>query len=286
MKKIFLMIFAGCFSSALMSQGGKVFDNLTMKSEILKTDKKYAVYLPPGYETSQRSYPVLYLLHGGQGNQTTWVQHGEGKYITDKAIREGKSTAMIIVMPDAGGPRKGNFNYPGGVWPYEDFFIQEFIPFIEKTYRIRPEKRYRSVAGLSMGGKGTFIYALRHPGLFQSACPLSAGTAPSTIEEAKRQLTRIDPEVSDASVKEYYERYSILKLIHDMPESRINAVRWYIDIGDDDPRQYEGNCKVHIAMRKKNIPHEFRVRDGMHNWVYWRSALPDVLEFITENISQ
>lgn len=286
MKRILIILLVCCLSYSLKSQGGRVFDNLTLKSAILKTEKKYAIYLPPDYETSQRSYPVIYLLHGGQGNQSTWVQHGEVKYITDKAISEGKSTHFIIVMPDAGGPLKGNYNYPGGKWSYEDYFIEEFIPHIEKTYRIRSEKRYRSIAGLSMGGKGTFIYALRHPGLFHCACPLSAGTSPNTTGEAKRQLSKIDPRISDASAKEFYERYSIMKLIEEMPESQKNAVRWYIDIGDDDPRQFEANCRVHIAMRKKNIPHEYRVRDGVHNWEYWRSALPFVLEFVTQNISR
>ena len=92
---------------------------------------------------------------------------------------------MIIVMPDANTGRRGYLNDIKGEWRYEDFFFQEFMPFIEKTYRIKPDKHYRAVAGLSMGGEGTFIYALHHPELFSSACPLSAGTGPKNIEEMK-----------------------------------------------------------------------------------------------------
>jgi enterochelin esterase-like enzyme len=285
MKKTLFLLFLPCISLLLFAQEGKVFDNLSMESAILKTNKKYAIYLPPDYETSQRSYPVLYLLHGSGGNQTTWVQHGEVKYTTDKAIREGKSTPMIIVMPDAGGRRRGYYNYPSGSWPYEDFFIREFMPFIEKTYRIRSGKRYRSVAGLSMGGQGTFIYALHHPELFKSACPLSIGSLPSSMELIKERMTIRDPGVNDSQLEEFYKRHSVLELINNMPEEQKNAVRWYIDCGDDDANQYEGNCKIHIAMRKQNIPHEFRIRDGAHNWIYWRSALPAILEFVTQNIS-
>jgi enterochelin esterase-like enzyme len=69
------------------AQYGKVFDNLSMKSEILKMDRKFAVYLPPDYEVSERSYPVLYLLHGGGDDQTGWVQFGEVLFIADKAIK-------------------------------------------------------------------------------------------------------------------------------------------------------------------------------------------------------
>ena len=70
-----------------------------------------------------------------------------------------------------------------------------------------------------------------------------------------------------------------------MPDSLKKSVRWYIDCGDDD-FLYEGNSLVHIAMRKKEIPHEFRVRDGAHNWTYWRTALPVVLEFVSMSFHQ
>src|SRR5436190_3596927 len=125
-----------------MTQGSKVSDNLSLKSKILNMDRKYAIYLPPGYETSQRSYPVLYLLHGGGDDQTGWVQFGEVQNIADKAIREGIATPMIIVMPDAFTIRKGFSNDIKNTWRYEDFFFQELIPFIEKNYRAKTEKRY------------------------------------------------------------------------------------------------------------------------------------------------
>ena len=108
------------------AQESKVFDELTMNSKILNMERKYAVYLPPGYETSQRSYPVLYLLHGGGDDQTGWVQFGEVQLITDKAIQEGKATAMIIVMPDANTGKRGYFNDVNNEWRYEDFFFEEF----------------------------------------------------------------------------------------------------------------------------------------------------------------
>jgi len=170
-------------SSQLFAQGGKVSDNLSMPSKILKMDRKYAIYLPADYETSGRSYPVLYLLHGAGDDQSGWVQFGEVKNITDKAIQEGKCTAMIIVMPDGNTGQRGYFNSPKGDWNYEDFFFQEFMPTIEKTYRIRAEKRYRAISGLSMGGGGSFVYALHHPELFSSACPLSAYCGPLFMTE-------------------------------------------------------------------------------------------------------
>ncbi len=270
----------------MTGQTGKVMDNLSMTSKILKMDRKYAIYLPPDYETSQRSYPVLYLLHGAGDDQTGWVQFGEVLNIADKAINEGKATPMIVLMPDANTGKRGYVNDIKGDWRYEDFFFEEFMPFIEKTYRIKGEKRYRAIAGLSMGGEGTFIYALHHPELFSAACPLSAATGPASIEEMKNyRLWQNADNVSDADKKAYFEKYSVLSLINNMKDDQKKAVRWYIDCGDDD-FLYEGNSLAHIAMRKKEIPHEYRTRDGGHTWTYWRTALPVVLEFVSMSFHQ
>jgi enterochelin esterase-like enzyme len=285
MKNILLTISLIAYYVLANAQGSKVYDDLSLKSKILGMERKYAVYLPPGYETSQRSYPVLYLLHGGGDDQTGWVQFGEVQMITDKAIAEGFATPMIIVMPDANTGKRGYSNNATGTWRYEDFFFQEFMPFIEKTYRIKAEKHYRAVSGLSMGGDGTFTYALHHPELFSSACPLSAGTGPLTLDEAKTRLTKETPGISDQDITAYYNRQSVLLLVNNMPDTLKKAVRWYIDVGDDD-FLYEGNSLVHIAMRKKEIPHEFRTRDGAHNWTYWRAALPAVLEFVSQAFHQ
>jgi len=226
------------------------------------------------------------LLHGAGDDHTGWLQFGEVQRITDKAIADGSATAMIIVMPDAQTGQMGYFNNIAGNWNYEDFFFQEFVPAIEKSYRIKGEKRYRAVAGLSMGGGGSFMYALHHPELFSSACPLSAYVGPLNMEEAKTRVKKSNPEITDdAKIMAYFENHNAIELVNRMPDDQKKAVRWYIDCGDDD-FLYEGNCLIHIAMRKKDIPHEFRTRDGAHNWTYWRDALPKVLEFVSEEFHQ
>lgn len=286
MKNFVLFFLTLTFPFISVAQTGKVSDNLSMKSELLKMDRKYAIYLPPGYETLERSYPVLYLLHGSGDDQTGWVQFGEVQHIADKAINEGSATAMIIVMPDANTGQRGYFNNIKGDWLYEDFFFQEFIPYIEKTYRIRAEKRYRAISGLSMGGGGTFVYALRHPELFSSACPLSASCGPLNIAEMERYKSR--PGMQDATAEQletYYKKHSVPEMMKNMPDDQKKAVRWFIDCGDDD-FLYEGNALVHIEMRKKEIPHEYRVRNGAHNWTYWRESLPVVLSFISDAFHQ
>jgi enterochelin esterase-like enzyme len=283
MKKLLLLL---SFLPALtMAQNSKVFDNLSVKSKILNMERKFAIYLPPDYESSQRQYPVLYLLHGAGDDQTGWVQFGEVQHILDKAIKEGTATPMIVVMPDANTGKRGYFNDIKGEWRYEDFFFQELMPFVEKTYRIKAEKRFRAISGLSMGGGGSFMYAMHRPDLFSAACPLSAYTGPITLEEAKKNILKDNPGMADTAISSYYNRHNAVSLANNMPDSLKKAVRWYIDCGDDD-FLYEGNSLIHIAMKKKEIPHEFRVREGAHNWTYWRASLPVVLEFVSMGFHQ
>ncbi len=279
------LICATLLSHTARAQYGKVFDNLSMTSEILNGERKYAIYLPPDYETSERSYPILYLLHGGGDDQTGWVQFGEVLHITDRAIKEGIATPMIIAMPDANTGQRGYFNDPQNDWRYEDFFFDEFMPFVEKEYRVKSEKRYRAVAGLSMGGGGSFIYALHRPDLFSSACPLSASCGPLTMEDTERILSWRGMDASEEEAIAWFEKYSVLKQIEGLTEENKNAVRWFIDCGDDD-FLYEGNSLVHIAMRKREIQHEFRIKDGGHTWTYWRQSLPDVLQFVSDAFHQ
>ena len=278
-----LCVFAVLLPTSLHAQTGRVLDDLSLSSEILGSQRKYAIYLPPDYDVSTRSYPVLYLLHGAGDDQTGWVQFGEVLHIADKAIQEGRATPMVIAMPDANTDRRGYFNDISGDWRYEDFFFEEFVPHIENLYRIKGEKRYRAVAGLSMGGGGSFMYALHHPEMFSSAAPLSAYLGPLTIEDLRERLDGID--ATDSEIEAYFDRHSALQLVENMPDEQRQAVRWYIDCGDDD-FLYEGNSLVHIAMRKREIPHEYRVRDGAHNWTYWRESLPAVLEFVSQAFHQ
>ncbi|WP_281542494.1 alpha/beta hydrolase [Maribacter aestuarii] len=272
-----------CTLSVVLAQSGKVYDNLTMTSELLKGERKYAIYLPPDYNSSERSYPVLYLLHGATDDHTGWIQFGEVLRITDNAIKDSTATPMIIVMPDADTGRMGYFN--AGDWKYEDFFFEEFMPHVEEKYRIKREKRYRAVAGLSMGGGGSFMYALHRPELFSSACPLSAYVGPLTMKELEERMEWYKETYTKAELKAYFERHNVLELLKITPVDEVKSVRWYIDCGDDD-FLYEGNSLVHIAMKKKEIPHEYRVREGAHNWTYWRESLPTVLGFVSEAFHQ
>lgn len=275
-----------------LAQTGLLKESLKVKSTILSKDVEYSIYLPADYETSNRRYPVLYLLHGYTDDETGWTQFGEAHLIADRVTQSGDAAPMIIVMPDAGVTWYVN-SYDGKV-NYEDFFIKELIQHIDATYRTRATKQYRAVAGLSMGGYGAMIMATKHPELFSSAAPLSAGVF--TDEEimkgdddmwnnvlgnifGKKDLT------GKNRLTDHYYKNSILKIIETANSEELKNVRYYVDCGDED-FLIKGNMALHAAMIDKKITHEFRVRDGAHNWTYWRTALPDVLKFVSESFHQ
>ncbi|MGB0837336.1 MAG: alpha/beta hydrolase [Flavobacteriaceae bacterium] len=280
-----LFLLALLFTPLFGQQHSLVYDDLSMDSEILGETRKYAVYLPPGYHESQRSYPVLYLLHGLGDDQTGWIQFGEVQRIVDTSLQNTDVTEMIIIMPDADTTVKGYFNSPDDQWRYEDFFFEELIPHVEKKYRIKSQKRFRAIAGLSMGGGGSLMYAMHHPELFSAACPLSAYVGPLSFENFQNRFKESLKNVDLNTQHTYYSNHNALELTKNLSSETLKSVRWYIDCGDDD-FLYEGNSLLHIAFTKKQIPHQYRVRDGAHTWTYWRSSLPEVLLFVSQSFHQ
>jgi enterochelin esterase-like enzyme len=280
---IFALIMLPLFA---FTQMGTVIDTCTVYSKILGMNRKYSIYLPPDYNNAARAYPVLYLLHGATDDNSGWVQFGEVQRITDEAIKTGVSAPMVIIMPDADSGVMGYSNSANGKWRYEDFFFEELIPAVEKRFKIKSAKRYRAVAGLSMGGGGSFMYALHRPDMFSSSCPLSAYVGPLDTTEMKSFVSR--PSTKDASDQQlmaWFDQYSIVNYIKNSKDEKLKSVNWYIDCGDDD-FLFEGNSLIHIAFKKRNIPHEYRVRDGGHSWSYWRTSLPHVLSFVSDTFRQ
>lgn len=272
-------------------QTGKVLETQTLQSKILGKNVNYTVYLPADYSSSQRTYPVVYLLHGYTDDNTGWLQFGEINRYADKAIAEGAIPPMIIVMPNADS--SFYINSYDGKENYEDFFVNEFMPAVEKEFRIKATKQYRGVAGLSMGGYGTLILALKHPDLFSACAPLSAAvwdddaivTMPdNTYENIIGKLYGKGLKGKSRLTKTWYDN-AILKIVANKSTGDLSKVRYWIDCGDDD-FLIKGNCLLHIALTEKKVPHEFRVRDGEHNWTYWRTGITDALQFIGKSFRQ
>ena len=287
MKSFILTLLFLAFAIPSIAQKGKVIESQTFKSHVVDYPVKYSVYLPDGYESSQRSYPVVYLLHGFSDDEIGWIQFGEASEIADKGIAEGAFPSCILVIPD--GKVSWYCNSFDGKDRWEDMFINELIPFVEKQYRIRAKKEFRAVAGLSMGGYGALGLSMRNPDLFSSCIALSSGTfsdqeittqSDDTYHTYFKNIFGNDLK-GDARLTDAWKANSPLHLIHTVSAEKLKGIRFYIDCGDDD-FLYKGNSLLHIGMRELNIPHEYRVRNGSHSWSYWRTGLYDGLKFAGE----
>jgi enterochelin esterase-like enzyme len=292
-----MLLFAVCLAAAALLPAqsgapviqGKVLEGLHFTSPLLKRDVNYAVYLPPDYESSTRRYPVVYLLHGFTDDESAWIQFGEVHLSADRAIASREIPPMIIVMPDGGVTWYIN-DYRGQV-RYEDMFIQEFIPFIDKNYRTRAKREFRGISGLSMGGYGSLMYAMRHPDLFTACAAFSSGVMTDEEVVALKDYDQLFGDLFGAKpagqnrLSQHWRTYSPLDLVKQVPLATLKKVRWYLDCGDDD-FLYKGNSALHILMRDLGLPHEYRVRDGDHSWAYWRSGITAGLKFIGEDFNR
>ena len=255
-----------------------------VKSEVLGTERNYTVYLPAGYDIDkEKYYPVLYLLHGMDGTNKDWYDRGHVKDVMDRLTASGEADAMIIVSPDAGGSvREGKWNgyFDMKGWHYEEFFFNEFLPLIEKSYRIKADKAHRAIAGLSMGGGGATSYAQRHADMFGACYAMSAylhqdaaGIDAQKVAEGNKVALLFDAA----------HRLSCVDYVKNVDEARkqeLRTIQWFVDCGDDD-FLFDCNLDFYQAMRRAGIPCQLRVRDGGHTWEYWHSALYIALPWVS-----
>jgi enterochelin esterase-like enzyme len=251
-------------------------------SPTLKQDRRRMyVYTPPGYEANQTRYPVLYLLHGGGGDEDAWVTMGRANVILDNLIAAGKAKPMIVVMPNgnaaqtvsqgyaygptpapqavqapappplqaaAGGGRGGAAARPPQPYPgsYPESLVKDVIPFVENTYRVIANKDSRAIAGLSMGGGHTLAATNNNPGVFGYIGVFSSG--PRTVDEAyEKQLAA----VKGGGVKFYWT-----------------------GAGTTDMAR-EGTMNLHSLLEKQGFKTSYKEIPGAHYWFLWRDFLGD-----------
>lgn len=255
-----------------------------IQSAILSAEVAYNVYLPDGY-SSENHYPVIYLLHGLSDDYRAWDIKGNMKLVADELMASGECVPAVIVMPNAGGPDTANmwngyFNMPS--WSYEDFFFNEFMPAVEAKLNAGGCKGQRAVMGLSMGGGGSTVYCQRHPECFSSCYAMSAwldndkdNVRPHKDKDKLYYVTKAVCERSALAFVENADEATVAQL---------RTVKWFFDCGDDD-FLFDQSVRMHQLMRGKRVKSELRIRNGVHNWEYWHTALRMSLPFASRNFS-
>lgn len=224
-------------------------------SPTLGLNRRMFVYTPYGYETSGKSYPVLYLLHGAGGDEDAWSTMGRTRQILDNLIEKGLAVPMICVMPN-GNPNQmaaktamlpeGEFNFrdPANANLYVKSIVKDIVPYIEKNYRVITDPDHRAISGLSMGGGHTIAAANEYPGTFQYICPLSMGLWGEQPDiDAKLQGLK----------KAGYKLY-------------------WLACGKED-FVWESAQKLDAKLTENGLKHTFFVSDGGHTWANWRLYL-------------
>lgn len=268
----------------------RIMEGLSIESKILNQEVKYSIILPEDYYTSKtKKYPVVYLLHGLGDDESSWLEYGRVNQFADSATKSGEIVPMIFVMPQ--GFRTYYVNDFAGKFLYEYMFTKELIPFIDKQYRTIADKEHRATMGYSMGGFGALILPLKNPDLFTISVPLSISVRTDDQYETERadewneQWGRLFGGVGKSGeerITEYYKQHSPFHIFAQKNLTKYINLKLYIDNGDDEQTLAKSNERLHILLRDRNFPHEFRVRNGGHEFSYWREALPNGLKFISD----
>ncbi len=278
-----LAMLAGLFAVAATTQAAALGrgECRSMASKILGHPVQYCVILPPSYDSSRQSYPVLYFLHGLGSNSEILINSGGMDLINDlwsqKQIGE-----FLIVTPDAG--RSFYINSRDGKVRYEDFFIHEFIPYIEKRYRVLADREHRGVSGVSMGGYGAFRFAFRYPQLFGSMSAHSAAllaTLP-TVSSSDYQgaiLNRIlGSAFGSPPDPAYWKQNNPFTIVGN--GARSAGLKIYFDCGTEDDYGFDAGAKsFHELLDSRHISNEFHLFPGGHDWNYVAEHFPASLEF-------
>lgn len=260
------------------SRAGRV-EQKTMPCKLLQgvAEREYSVYLPGGYdEDTLRTYPVLYLMHGGGESHTVWQQRGNLCHLADSLIGNGTIGEMVIVCPEANKNNMIYFNAPH--WKFEDYFFNELVPYVEMTYRVRADKGGRAIAGFSMGGGAATVYGVHHPEMFSMVYDISGYLRRQPLEWLKN-----DP--SGEWRQQNVEDNNPIIRVSNGSEADVKAwklVDWIVSVGDQD-FTLESNMDMVKALRAKGIPYSMNVSSGSHDWRFVSKALADALQRADRN---
>jgi len=269
------------------AQAQSRIDCNALTSRILKQAVHYCVYLPSGYVGSKAStsndYPVLYFLHGLGDNEQTLFNSG-GWTVLDDLRRQHKIGDFLIVAPE--GRRSFYINSADGKVRYSDFFLREFIPYIEGRFRVRKGRSGRAISGISMGGYGALRLGFAHPEIFSAVSAQSAALmteTPQELDAAERSgapLGRVLGAVFGSPIDVDHWNQNNPFLLVKRNRVLIRGLATYFNCGQDDNYGFEkGAAALHDELQKEGIKHEYHAYSGDHSISYFLAHFGEVMEF-------
>ncbi len=288
MIRAFRLIFVFVLATGTWATAQSRIDCSALNSRILKQVVHYCVYLPSGYEAGAtqipaRRYPVLYFLHGLGDNEQTLFNSG-GWTLLDDLRNQHKMGDFLIVAPE--GRRSFYINSADGSVRYNDFFLQEFIPQMEKKYRILPGRSGRAISGISMGGYGALRFAFARPELFSAVSAQSAALiteSPQTLDSASRTgapLASVLAPVFGRPINVAHWNENSPFVLAKRNAAALRKMAIYFNCGQDDNYGFEkGAAALHEELQKEGVRHEYHPYPGDHSLTYFLSHFAEVMEF-------
>jgi S-formylglutathione hydrolase FrmB len=252
-----------------------------LQSHLLGESVHYCVMLPPDYDAataghSLRRYPVIYLLHGLGDNEQTLFKGGGWDLIQDLR-QKGQVSDFLLVAPE--GRRTFYINSADGRVHYSDFFVREFIPYIESHYSIRRERSARAISGFSMGGYGALRFAFAHPELFSSVSAQSAALIAEPPRQAESGLLGTvfgNP----IDVPHWNQNSPFVLAKRNRAQIRASGLSIYFNCGSKDEFGFDqGAEELHRQLQAEDIRHEYHLYPGNHGGEYFLAHLGEVLKF-------
>ncbi len=259
-------------------QQGRVLEGRSFRSEALDMEWEYSVYLPSGYESDDRSYLTVFLLHGYGGNHTDWVRQGDASMTADSLIDSGAIPPVILIMPDGRNSFYVDSDGESSFGAYESAIVEDLISHVDSTYRTIATRRGRMIAGLSMGGYGATHLAFKYPHLFGAAATLSGVVASSSPSP---DALGYFPAFGDPFQSERWDEENPHSWIPHLKEAGV-SLPVYLTVGDDDGAWfYEGAVELYTALKEAELQAELRITDGDHSWGVWDRSLAQTLVFFS-----
>jgi putative tributyrin esterase len=251
---------------------------LKIPSKLMGKDVPVNILLPYGYELEKTHYSVLYLLHGSDGGAGDWNN-------TSGVAAYAKEFPLIIVMPDAMGDSFYDNSKNKGPW--ETFFKQELVPYIDKNYKTIAKREGRALAGLSMGGYGAWRLGLDMPQLFSCAASLSGALGWGENNASNAALLEYGKTIYGDEYATAYPAAMLWPRVEKLLDAKGNwsGPALYFDCGKDDFLN-ASNRDFEAKLLTKGIPYEFAEFDGAHTWEYWDTHIRDVFNFTLRHVSQ
>jgi S-formylglutathione hydrolase FrmB len=237
--------------------------------------------LPPGYDTaaaghSPRRYPVLYFLHGLGDNEQTLFKGG-GWDLIENLRQKGQVSDFLVITPE--GRRSFFINSADGRVRYSDFFIREFIPYIDSHYSIRRERSARAISGFSMGGYGALRFAFAHSELFSSVSAQSAALIAEPPQQAENgPLGTVFGNPID--VRHWNQNSPFVLAKRNRAQIRASGLSIYFNCGSKDEFGFDqGAAELHRQLQAEGVQHEYHLYPGNHGAEYFLAHLGEVLKF-------